>query len=162
MEVDMNDNRKAKFEDFAKGNITLMETLGVDKPQMTALFQSGFRLFEQGRYKDARRIFQGLAILDGTNPFVYEILGAIFQKEGKPEVAIACYNKAIELFPRNTYCLTNRGEILLRLGLFDDAAQDLKEAIELDPEMKDPAANRARLLVLSVQQAANGVEEVSK
>lgn len=125
----------------------------VDKKQKAALFQIGYQAFEQGRYEDATKILTGLLILDQANPFVYEILGSIYSREGKPEVALVCFDKTIELVPDDTFYLVSRAEILLKLGRVEEAARDLKVAIQLDREMKDPAANRARLLVLAVQDA---------
>lgn len=55
--------------------------------------------------------------------------------------------------PNDASSLTNRGEILLKPGRFHDAAEDLKKAIALDPRKKDPAANRARLLIGVVRDA---------
>jgi tetratricopeptide (TPR) repeat protein len=140
--------------------ITMIGTnIEVDKEQIAALFQAGYRAFEQGRYEEARKILTGVLVLDGANPFVYEILGTIYSREERPEVALACFNKAIELVPTEAFYLVNRAEILLKLGRVEQAAQDLKSAIQLDRDMKDPAANRARLLVLAVQDAIRTTAE---
>jgi len=133
--------------------------LGIDKKQIAALFQTGYRAFEQGRYEEATKILTGLLILDEKNPFIYEILGSIYSREGRLEVAVTCFDKAIDLVPAETFYLVNRAEILLKLGRVEDAAHDLKAAIQLDREMKDPAANRARLLVLAVQDAVRTTAE---
>jgi hypothetical protein len=41
----------------------------------------------------------------------------------------------------------------LKVGRFEKAASDSLNAIQLDPNKKHPAANRARLLVSIVQNA---------
>jgi tetratricopeptide (TPR) repeat protein len=150
----------------AKGDVSNLEAktmigtnVEVDKKQIAALFQTGYHAFEQGRYEEARKILTGLLVLDGANPFVYEILGTIYSREERPEVALACFNKAIELVPTEAFYQVNRAEILLKLGRVEDAAKDLKSAIQLDREMKDPAANRARLLVLAIQNAVQTAAE---
>jgi Tfp pilus assembly protein PilF len=68
------------------------------------------------------------------------------------------YNRALALYPNDVQALANRGEIQLKLGNFEKAAEDLKRAIELDPGKKHPAANRARLLVAIVKEAIVAVE----
>jgi tetratricopeptide (TPR) repeat protein len=47
----------------------------------------------------------------------------------------------------------NRAEIYIRKMRVDDAVADLKKAIELDPEEKDPGANRARAIALGLHEA---------
>jgi Flp pilus assembly protein TadD len=41
----------------------------------------------------------------------------------------------------------NLGETLLRLGRFEPAAAEFDKALQLDPEQKDPGANRARAIL---------------
>jgi hypothetical protein len=46
-----------------------------------------------------------------------------------------------------------RGECYLHLGQLEQAAKDLKAAIEIDSEAKNPAANRARVLITATKEA---------
>jgi tetratricopeptide (TPR) repeat protein len=65
---------------------------------------------------------------------------------------VRCSN-TLERFPFDTNLLAKRGELLFVLGRFQEAAEDFKKAIELDPYKKDPAANRSRTLMMLVQEA---------
>jgi Flp pilus assembly protein TadD len=131
-----------------------MNTQFQPNPQQTAaLMAAGYRWYEQGRLRDAKRIFEGLSVLDTKNVYVHGILGSIHQKEQNFDSAISRYTIAIALFPSDPNLFTNRGEIYLKLGKLDEAAADLKTAIELDPSKKHPAANRARMLVRAVQDS---------
>jgi tetratricopeptide (TPR) repeat protein len=121
--------------------------------QVAALMAAGYRWYEQGRIRDAKRIFKGLTILDTSNVYAHGLLGAIYQKEHKYEEALSRYSSAIALLPQDPNLLTNRGEIYLKIGKLEEAAKDLKKAIDLDPSQKHPAANRARMLVHAVQDA---------
>ena len=150
---------KEKLTELTDGRSKLMDALGANAKQQAALLQIGHQFFEHGKFNEARKIFSGLAILDGNNPYVYGMLGAIFQKEQRFELALSCYNRSLNLFPQDIDSLVNRGEILLKLGRFAEAARDLKQSIELDGAQKHPAANRARLLVLLVQDAIALAEE---
>jgi tetratricopeptide (TPR) repeat protein len=132
---------------------TFAETLGLQTRQMAALVITGYRLYEQGHIQDAAKIFEGIAVLDSGNPYVHGILGSIYQKLEEFEPAIVRYNNALSLLPGDIHSLTNRGEIFLKLGRFQEAAEDLKHAIRLDVERNHPASNRSRLLVALVQDA---------
>jgi Flp pilus assembly protein TadD len=147
------------WSELKNGSVKLIDAIGADAKQQAALLLMGHRFFEQGKLKEARRIFGGLAVLDNSNPYVYAMLGAIFQKEERHELALSCYNKSLELFPEDINSLVNRGETLLKLGRFAEAALDFKQSITLDPSQQHPAANRARLLVLLVQDAITLAEE---
>ena len=138
---------QAKLEKFGKGELKLAQLFDVDSSQVAALLMTGHNLYQQGHLEEAKKIFEGLAVLDGKNPYVHGILGAIYQKQEKYDVAIARYTLALSVFPKDPNSLTNRGEIYLKLGKFNEAASDFKKAIDLDPERKHPASNRARILV---------------
>ena len=148
-----------KVEKFKKGQLRLAQVFDIDAGQIAALLKMGHALFTQGRLEDAQNIFEGLAILDGRNPYVNGILGAIYQKQEKYDAAIARYSMALRLFPQEVNSLTNRGEIYLKLGKLQEAAIDFKAAIDLDPQMKHPSANRARMLVALTQQALSTAKE---
>ena len=130
-----------------------MTNANVNPKQIAALMTAGFRWYEQGRLRDAKKIFEGLAVLDESNCYAHGVLGSIYQKEKNYDAAIERYNLAIALFPHDPNIFTNRGEIFLKLGKLEEAAGDLKKAIDLDPTRKHPASNRARLLVKAMQDA---------
>jgi len=150
---------KEKVEKFHKGELKLAELFDIDAKQVAALLLTGHNYYSQGKLDEAKRIFEGLAVLDGKNPYVHGILGAIYQKQEKYDVAIARYTLALNIFPKDPNSLTNRGEIYLKLGKFKEAAEDFKKAIELDPERKHPAANRARVLVSLTHEALKLAKE---
>ncbi|MCI0412916.1 tetratricopeptide repeat protein [bacterium] len=157
---------KQKVEKFRKGELTFAQLFDINAKQVASLLVTGHQWFEQGRLKDARNIFEGLALLDARNPYVHGILGAINQKEEKYEAAIEWYDMALNIFEKDVNLLTNRGEVCLKLGAFEQAAKDFKKATELDPGKKHPAANRARMLILMTQEAlklakVNGVSAIT-
>ena len=135
------------------GKIKPLDLFKVNAEQYGAILMAGHTLFTEGRYEEARQLFEGLALLDAKNPYNHGMLGAIYQRLGNVEAAIARYSKALSLFSNDIYSLTNRGELLLKTGKLQEAAEDLKKAIALDPEKKHPAANRARLLVIAMAEA---------
>jgi tetratricopeptide (TPR) repeat protein len=142
---------------------TFAGTLASKADQWTALLVTGYNFFRQGRLEEAATIFEGLVIVDSHNPYIQGVLGSIYQKQEQYDLALIRYNNALALNPADISALSNRGEILLKLGKFQEAAQDFKRAIELDPVKEDGAANRARLLVSIVRDSIslaqqNGIE----
>ena len=132
---------------------TFGSTLARKADEWAALLVTAHNFLSQGRLKEATRIFEGLVVVDSRNPYIQGTLGSIYQKQQRYELALIRYNNALALNPDDMSALCNRGEILLNLGKFQEAAMDLRRAIELDPGKKDGAANRARLLVLIVKDA---------
>ena len=151
--------RDSADEEQEKFSISMSELIDLKKEQIAEVMVIGYTLYEQGRLKEAARIFEGLLVIDPDNACVNAILGSIYQQHGQLEIALKRYDRALALFPYDTNALTNRGEIFMKLGRFQEAAEDFKLAIELDPRRKDPAANRALLLVNSVHDALTQAEQ---
>ena len=148
-------------------DLKLVQRLGMTSRQEAALLQIGFQFYQQGRFADAKNVFEGLAILDEKNAYVHGILGSLYQREGKVEAAISSYTTAILLFDQDMDSHVNRGELFLKLGKFQEAAEDFAIAIRLDPAGKSRAANRSRLLVAITQDALKlgkdkGIEAVEQ
>jgi Flp pilus assembly protein TadD len=70
-------------------------------------------------------------------------------------------SRAVELNPTDPSVQANMGEVLLRRAKFDDAASYFKKALELDPQQKDPGANRARAIISGLTNVAAEVERLS-
>ena len=124
----------------------LAEALKLEPQQMAALIALGHQFYENGKYKTAKDIFQGIQVLDAKNPYAPAILGSIAQREKKYANAISQYSLAIALHPKGISLLVNRGECYLAEGKLAEAGADFRDAIQLDPKQTDPAANRARFL----------------
>jgi len=123
----------------------------------TSLMLTGLVHFKEGRFTQAKAVFELVARLEEQNHYVHGILGAIYQKEGMLDRALQSLTRALEIVPDNISYLCNRGEIYLRLGDFGFAAEDFKHAILLDPKKTHPAANCARLLVTFAYQSLHTV-----
>ena len=125
---------------------TLANDLGITPAEVASLILLGHSLFEQGKLVEAKMIFEGVVLLQPENPYPFAILGGIHQQQQNYESAIENYSKVLEVNERDTYTLMNRGECFLNLGRLQEAAGDLKAAIELDSKGTDKASNRARFL----------------
>lgn len=133
------------------GEATLRQFLGLSEPEIQAIACFGFDLYQQGRYADARVVFDGLNAIDPSSYYGPAGLGAIALLEEKLEEAEPFLRTAVQLHPTDPSVHCNLGECLLRQGKCEEAASHLHRAIELDPERKDPGAQRAGIIVAGMQ-----------
>lgn len=141
------------FKKFLFGQITWAQLEGMTMEQAYAIAEFGYTMYQQGRYKDARTIFEGLVIGNPYDPYFHAMLGAVYTKLDMHEEAAQEFSLAIELDPEDINSYVNRGELLLQHGEFEYAMEDLKAAIDLDPEGKNPASLRARALAAATAAA---------
>ncbi|MCI0446673.1 type III secretion protein [bacterium] len=150
---------KNKLDQFRKGQIRFTQLFQFHGNQIASLLLCGYNFFNHGRLQEAKNIFEGLSLLDPNIPYVSCVLGAIYQRLEKIDLAILHYNHAIALFPQDIVALTNRAEIYLGQGKFLEAADDLKKVIELDRENKNPSANRARMLAAITSESLQSINK---
>lgn len=135
--------RKAAFQ---KGEMNLRDYHAISGPEMLQMALIGFRLYEQGKYSEAKTIFSGLISLEPTESYYHTALGAVFLAEEDLEMARGYFDVAISLNPKEVAPYVNRGEVNLRDGKILEAAEDFAKAVELDPKFEDPLTQRARVL----------------
>ena len=68
------------------------------------------------------------------SPQLWNCKALTFYSLEKYTEAIAAYNRALEIDPKNIWLWNNRGEAYVKLEEFDLAISDFKTAIELDPD----------------------------
>lgn len=144
-----------KIKDFIDGKVTWADLLNLTQQMRYQLAEHGYAHFQAGRYEDAERVFKILSVLDWKNAYYHAMMGSILQRGMRYGEAAAEYTIALELNPNDIPSLTNRGEILLRFGVIDEAKADLKKAISLDPEKTDRWAERARSLLDKIKEKGN-------
>jgi Flp pilus assembly protein TadD len=122
--------------------------------QIDAIAVVGLNFFTQGHMQEAEVVFRGLIALDPDVFYGYAGLGALMLAQEPPNLSEARRNleKAAALRPDNPAVHANLGEVLLRQSDFQGAAVEFDRALELDPELVDGGANRARALILGLQE----------
>jgi len=135
-----------KLKSFVRGEITWAQLQGLTMEEAYSFAEMGYTLFQQGQYKQAKSIFEGLVLCNPYDPYFHSMLGAIYARQDLFEEAAHEYTVVLELDPENIISLVSRAEILLQSGDFEPAMKDLARAIELDPEGEDPSGLRARAL----------------
>lgn len=149
-----------RLEAFVMGRITLGEMEGVQKDTQYEMAKKGFKMIAEGKLDLARAIFKGLIALDPFDSYFHMAFGAVEQRSGNYEDAEAAYTRALKFNAFNTTALANRGEVRFQMGKVLEAAQDIKEAIEKDPQGKDPATLRARVLSMAIAEVIRENQDV--
>jgi tetratricopeptide (TPR) repeat protein len=146
-------------EKLLKGEMNLRDYHAISGPEMLQMALIGFRMYEQGKYSEAKTIFQGLIALDPMEAYYYTALGAVYLAEEDLENARAMFTSSIALNPKEVAPYVNRGEVNLREGKILEAAEDFQKAVELDPKHEDPLTQRARVFAAA---ALEMIENASK
>lgn len=114
----------------------------------------GHALFESGRVDEARRVFETVVQSGVQEAFPHTMLGTIYLSLGKQERALARFEAALELDPRDVAARVYRGEIRLGRGKLKQAVEDLRTA-QRHGSKDDPFFDRAeRLLALAFEPTA--------
>lgn len=146
-----------RIKQFVMGEITWAQLEGISMEQAYAFASLAYTMFEQGKYAEAQKIFEGLVISNPYDGYFHAMLGSIYARQEMHEEAVVEFTISAELEPGNIQVYVNRAEILLQHGEFEYAMEDLKAAIDLDPEGQDPSGLRARALAAAT---AGLIEEV--
>lgn len=70
-------------------------------------------------------------------------MGLCYQKIGNYEDALVCYEKAMELDPKNAYAINNLSALHFRLGDFEEALAIAEDAIAVNAKMQQPLTTAA-------------------
>jgi tetratricopeptide (TPR) repeat protein len=92
------------------------------------------QLRKEKKYDQAAHLLQKAVDREPENPRLHEKLGDVYTKQKMHELALAHYNQAIWLNSSNSYLYTLRGNSLIQLGKVEDAEENFKQALRLDPQ----------------------------
>jgi Flp pilus assembly protein TadD len=82
--------------------------------------------------------------------------------EEKLDEALDYLQTAVRLNPEDPTVHANLGETLLRKAQFNEAAIEFEKALKLDPDDRDPGANRARGILQGMQAAIKEMDRLNK
>jgi len=133
--------------------VTPRVRLGVTPKEFREMGRIGAMYYNRGDLGKARTVFEGLVAMDPASSDAHAALGALLTRTIENDLALVHLNRAIELNDKEIAAYVNRAEIKLRQHKGEAAVADLKKAIELDPQQKNPAANRARAMVMGIYDA---------
>lgn len=115
---------------WAEGRVTLKDIKGYTEEELNSIAHVAYVFLMQGKNDEARTLFEGLIAIDPRNDYYYRALGVIFQKQQDFERAITQFSYAIRIRPDSPHAYVNRAEIFIALDQHQEAARDLKDALE--------------------------------
>jgi tetratricopeptide (TPR) repeat protein len=98
-----------------------------------ALSYKGYILFIEGSYNEAIEVYLKLLENKPLHFSANEILGEIYEKKNELKKAIEYYTRQIEIAPNN-YVYMSRGYVYSLLNMFEEARDDYRQNIEIEPE----------------------------
>lgn len=90
------------------------------------------KLFNQGRFGDAEKLYQQIVDAAPNNYFALSNLGVTQIQARKLSAAEVALKKAIAINPKDAFAATNLGIVYCKQGRFDDAVASLQEAVTSD------------------------------
>lgn len=139
----------ARLVRYARGELTWAEVEGITFQQAMEMARTGCELAALGRLSDAQIIFEGLVAMNPKDSSSHAALGNVYQKQNRIDDALACYDRAIELFEGNVVALSARGELRLRRG-DKGGLKDLALAAKIDTRGVTAAGRRAAGLIAAL------------
>ncbi len=125
---------------------TVAQRIGITLHQSRAIVQIGCDLAAAGRLEEARVIFSGMVTLNPKDSAAAGALGSVLQKLGRIDEAKDEFTRALAIDPKNIVALCGRGELRMRSG-DKGGADDLKRAVQVDPNAQTQPGKRAHAMV---------------
>jgi predicted O-linked N-acetylglucosamine transferase (SPINDLY family) len=106
--------------------------------------------YQKGRFAAAAELLQCAVDHAPDAPGLHCNLGLAQQELGHPELALACYDRALALKPKFVEALNNRGNVLRELGRLAESAASYRRALMSRPDFIEALFN------LGITQIAQG------
>jgi Flp pilus assembly protein TadD len=130
---------------------TVAQRIGMTLNQSRAIAQIGCDLASAGRLEEARVIFSGMVTLNPLDSAAAGALGSVLQKLGRIDEAKDEFTRALAIDPKNVVALCGRGELRMRSG-DKGGIDDLKRAVQVDPDAQSQAGKRAQAMVAATKK----------
>ena len=113
----------------------LTKTISIDETFADAYLLRAQTLLEAGDVKSAEEDVAWLMQNVGDNEDVLVLKARIEERKGNHEESLATYGKVIELNPFNAVAFRERGAIRLQQGDKQGAEEDMKQLLEIQPNL---------------------------
>jgi tetratricopeptide (TPR) repeat protein len=151
-EADADEQAKQLFA-IAQGELTWAQAIGLTRAEAYGLANSAQRLLDVGQVDKAKKVIEGLIVLNPKDAYFHGVMGALLGQKGDEDGALEHYSKAIELDGTNLAALVNRAELYLKRGDIEPALHDLVKATGVDPKGSTQLGKRALVLARATRDA---------
>ena len=114
--------------------------------QLDTLIMQGLDFHQQGKFNEARTIYEKVLATQPNYFSALQLLGALFCQTKQFTKAVDFLTKALQINPYHAACYYNRGNALQELGHLDEAVGSYDNAISTDPEFAEAYSNRGNAL----------------
>jgi len=128
-----------RLQKWAEGKATLKEVRGYSDDELYSIARMAYYFYYQGKITEARTLFQGLYAVNPLDPYFARALGVVEMAAGNPPGALAAYDVALKLSPRDSAAYVGRAEVKLSQNQRGPAIDDLRRAeqcVGADLELK--------------------------
>ncbi len=124
--------------------------VNMDRKDLALMMECGYILVGMQRFKEARAVFDGIAVMAPESEIPIVALGSVSFCEGKFREAMKLYHKALKLNAESLFARAYLGEALFFLGDTAEAIAELEHVVAADATHK--AAVFAKSLLDAIQQ----------
>ncbi len=142
---------------FAKGAVTLGQTLGMTPAQKDMLRQRAYAMLNEQRLDAAEPLLEGLVVLDPFDVWVLTALGGLKLDKDAAPVALALLDRALVVSPLDVVARALRAEARAKTGDVAGALADIAGLDKADANL--PAIKRVRALAAAIAAAGGVVPE---
>lgn len=111
-----------------------------EQPPVAVLLQQGIALYRQGQYPAAEDVFTRVLLADPGEPHSLHLLGLICHRRGDLEMAESLIARSVQLAPHSR-AHHNLGVVRQQQGRHDAAVSTYRQALALEPDYYEAAAN---------------------
>lgn len=106
---------------------------GVPEP-LVAMAREAKELFEQGKYREAEKVYERMLSKEPNNVYALSNLGVARFRSGKLELAEEAFKKAVTLAPDDYFSHCTLGIVYYQQDKLDEAVAALTRALTLNPK----------------------------
>ncbi len=118
--------------------LMILREANYSKPYDTEiLYKVGYIHYKQGRYQDAIEALEDALKEDESNPAIYSLMASSYRAQGNFPQASKMIQEALRLDKQNPVYHFNYANILQDLGHIEDAIEEYKKVLLIDPSIED-------------------------